>query len=190
MKLIVGLGNPGTEYKNTRHNIGFMVIDHFAKQEKIIFHKKFNGMYAKIYKDGEFFLLLKPLSYMNLSGTIVKKYVDYFKIDPSNILVIHDDMDLPCGKIKIKCGGSSGGHNGVQNIIDEINSKNFSRFKIGIDKNKDIDVVNYVLGQFTDSEFELINKAISISSKVIDDFLNIDIDRIMNKYNGENNEFK
>ena len=190
MKLIVGLGNPGTEYKKTRHNIGFMVIDHYAKQENISFQRKFNGMYAKIYNDGEAIILLKPLSYMNLSGTVVKKYVDYFKINPSDIMVIQDDMDLPCGKIKIKNGGSSGGHNGIQNIIDEIDSKMFSRFKIGIGKSKEIDVVNYVLGQFTNSELELINNAINTSSKIINDFFDVDIDKIMNKYNGDNNEFK
>ena len=189
MKLIVGLGNPGMEYKNTRHNVGFMVIDNYVKKINVNWKKKFNGQYAKVVIDGNDYILLKPLSYMNLSGTVVKKYVDYFKIKISDILVIQDDMDLTCGKIRIKKGGSSGGHNGIQNIIDELKSTDFKRFKIGIDKNQDIDVVSYVLGKFNKNEKEFIGKAIDLSSYVINDFLSIDFDKLMNKYNGEKNEF-
>ena len=119
MKMIVGLGNPGKEYENTRHNIGFMIVDEYAKQYNINnFKKKFNGLYAKVYRNGEFFVIVKPLSYMNLSGTVVKRFASFFKIKPEDILVIHDDLDLPVGKIKVKAKGSSGGHNGIQNIID------------------------------------------------------------------------
>ena len=121
MKMIVGLGNPGKEYENTRHNIGFMMIDEYARKYHITsFKTKFNGLYAKIYRNGEYFILLKPLSYMNLSGTVVKRFASFFKIKPEDILVIHDDLDLPVGKIKVKFKGSSGGHNGIQNIIDNL----------------------------------------------------------------------
>ena len=103
MKLIVGLGNPGREYENTRHNIGFICIDHYAITNNLeSFKEKFNGAYTKFIYNNEQVILLKPLSYMNLSGTVVKKYVDYFKINPNDILVIHDDLDMPTGKIKLK----------------------------------------------------------------------------------------
>ena len=149
MKMIVGLGNPGKEYENTRHNIGFMMVDEYARRYNITsFKNKFNGLYAKIYRNGEYFILLKPLSYMNLSGTVVKRYASFFKIKPEDILVIHDDLDLPVGKIKIKFKGSSGGHNGIQNIIDNLNTSYFPRFKIGIGKNPQIMIKDYVLGKF------------------------------------------
>ena len=118
MKLIVGLGNPGKEYENTRHNIGFMVIDNYLKNEK--FKTKFNGMYLKKVINNEEVIFLKRLSYMNLSGEVVKKYVNYFKINLSDLLIISDDLDMPCFKIKLKYKGSSGGHNGLKNIIQNI----------------------------------------------------------------------
>ena len=123
MKLIVGLGNPGKEYENTRHNIGFMVIDNYLKNEK--FKTKFNGMYLKKVINNEEVIFLKPLSYMNLSGEVVKKYVNYFKINLSDLLIISDDLDMPCFKIKLKYKGSSGGHNGLKNIIQNINTEEF-----------------------------------------------------------------
>ena len=118
MKMIVGLGNPGKEYELTRHNIGFMVIDEYAKKYKINnFKTKYNGLYAKIYRNGEYYILLKPLSFMNLSGTVINKFASFYKIKPQDILIIHDDLDLPIGKIRIKSKGSSGGHNGIKNIM-------------------------------------------------------------------------
>lgn len=190
MKLIVGLGNPGIEYSKTRHNLGFMVIDNYALKYNVSFQKKHNGLYSKIYRNGEYYLLLKPQLYMNLSGKVIRKYMEYFKIRIEDVLVIHDDMDLPCGKIKIKKGGSSGGHNGIQNIIDEINNKDFARFKIGIDKNKSKDVIGYVLGKFSEEELKKIDDVMDIAPCIIEDFLDYDINRLMNKYNGDNHEFK
>ena len=143
MKLIVGLGNPGKEYENTRHNIGFMVIDNYLKNEK--FKTKFNGMYLKKVINNEEVIFLKPLSYMNLSGEVVKKYVNYFKINLSDLLIISDDLDMPCFKIKLKYKGSSGGHNGLKNIIQNINTEEFKRLKIGISNNLNIDTKSYVL---------------------------------------------
>ena len=191
MKMVVGLGNPGKEYENTRHNIGFMIIDEYAKQYKISsFKKKFNGLYTKVYRNGEYYILLKPLSYMNLSGTVVGKFANFFKIKPEDILVIHDDLDLPVGKIKIKSKGSSGGHNGIKNIIDNLNTESFSHFKIGIGKNDNIDTKDYVLGKFSKRDLEIINKIYSFSSNVVDDFLDNNIDKVMSKYNGEDYEIK
>ena len=156
MKLIVGLGNPGKEYENTRHNIGFMVIDNYLKNEK--FKTKFNGMYLKKVINNEEVIFLKPLSYMNLSGEVVKKYVDYFKINLSDLLIISDDLDMPCFKIKLKYKGSSGGHNGLKNIIQNINTEEFKRLKIGISNNLNIDTKSYVLSKFNQEELEKLHK--------------------------------
>lgn len=184
MKMIVGLGNPGKEYENTRHNIGFMVIDHYAKSKNVNFKEKFNGMYAKIAYQNETVILLKPLSYMNLSGTIVKKYLNYYNIDYQDILIIQDDLDMPVGKIKLKYKGSCGGHNGIRNIIDNLKTEEFKRFKIGIDKDNDISTKDYVLGKFSQEDMEKINKILSFSNEILDSFVNIEFEKIMSKYNG------
>ena len=191
MKMIVGLGNPGKEYINTRHNVGFMIVDEYAKKYDINdFKMKFNGLYAKFMHNNENFILLKPQSYMNLSGTVIKKFSDYFKIKPEDILVIHDDLDLPVGKIKIKFKGSSGGHNGIKNIIENLNTEIFPRFKIGISKDFSIPYINYVIGKFSEHDLNVINKIYEFSSNIIDDFLDYDIEKIMSKYNGEEYEIK
>jgi PTH1 family peptidyl-tRNA hydrolase len=190
MKMIVGLGNPGKEYENTRHNIGFMVIDDYAKRYNITFKTKYNGLFAKVYRNGEYYVLLKPLSFMNLSGTVVRKFANYFKIKPEDILVIHDDLDMPVGKIKIKAKGSSGGHNGIKNIIENLGTEEFAHFKVGIDNNKEITTKDYVLGKFNKIELDKLNKIIGFSSNIIDDFLDLNIDKLMSKYNGEDYEIK
>ena len=146
MKLIVGLGNPGIEYENTRHNIGFYYLDLIAKELNISnFKEKFNGYYQKVKYKNEDIILLKPLSYMNLSGEVVVKYVNYYKIKPEDILVIHDDLDLDVGRLKLRANGSSGGHNGIKNIILNLGDENFKRLKIGISKSNEMDTKNYVL---------------------------------------------
>ena len=191
MKMIVGLGNPGKEYENTRHNIGFMIVDEYARRYNITsFKNKFNGLYAKVYRNGEYFILLKPLSFMNLSGTVVKRFAGFFKIKPEDILVIHDDLDLPVGKIKVKFKGSSGGHNGVKNIIENLKTEIFPHFKIGIDKDENILYKDYVIGKFSKNDLDEIKKIFEFSSDVIDDFLDYDIEKVMSKYNGEDYEIK
>lgn len=181
MKLIVGLGNPGKEYENTRHNIGFMVIDNYLKNEK--FKTRFNGMYLKKVINNEEVIFLKPLSYMNLSGEVVKKYVDYFKINLSDLLIISDDLDMPCFKIKLKYKGSSGGHNGLKNIIQNINTEEFKRLKIGISNNLNIDTKSYVLSKFNQEELEKLHKKFEITNNIINDFINLDFEKVMSKYN-------
>lgn len=181
MKLIVGLGNPGKEYENTRHNIGFMVIDNYLKNEK--FKTKFNGMYLKKVINNEEVIFLKPLSYMNLSGEVVKKYVNYFKINLSDLLIISDDLDMPCFKIKLKYKGSSGGHNGLKNIIQNINTEEFKRLKIGISNNLNIDTKSYVLSKFNQEELEKLHKKFEITNNIINDFINLDFEKLMSKYN-------
>lgn len=181
MKLIVGLGNPGKEYENTRHNIGFMVINNYLKNEK--FKTKFNGMYLKKVINNEEVIFLKPLSYMNLSGEVVKKYVDYFKINLNDLLIISDDLDMPCFKIKLKYKGSSGGHNGLKNIIQNINTEEFKRLKIGISNNLNIDTKSYVLSKFNQEELEKLHKKFEITNNIINDFINLDFEKVMSKYN-------
>ena len=189
--MIVGLGNPGKEYEKTRHNVGFMILDNYAKTNEITeFKKKFNGLYTTFMHNNDTVVLLKPQSYMNLSGTVIKKFASFYKIKPEDILVIQDDMDLPVGKIKIKFKGSSGGHNGIKNIIENLKTEVFPRFKVGIGKDENINDMNYVVGKFSKSDLEIITQIFAFSSNIIDDFLVHDIEKVMSKYNGEEYEIK
>lgn len=169
MKLICGLGNPGSEYENTRHNVGFMIVDNYCKNEK--FSSKFNGLYLEKRINGEKVLFLKPQSYMNLSGDVLKPFIDYFKIDPNDVLVVRDDLDLPLGSARIKFDSSSGGDNGVKSIIERLGTKHFFQYKIGISNDKRYDTKDYVLGNFTKQEKETLNRVIEDSSNIIDDFI-------------------
>lgn len=181
MKLIVGLGNPGKEYENTRHNVGFMVLDSYLGDIK--WSSKFNGLYYQVNINGEKYIFLKPQSYMNLSGGVVKKYVDYFKITFEDILIIHDDLDLEVGKIRIKINSSAGGHNGVKDIISCLKTDAFARIKIGVSNNKNIDIKDYVLGNFSKKDIELIKNNFSNINRIIETFDYKNIDLLMNKYN-------
>ena len=184
MKLIVGLGNPGKEYKNTRHNVGFDVLDFFAKKYDVSFNKnKFNGEYAEINVNGEKVILLKPLSFMNLSGSVVSKFVSYFKINFNDLLVIHDDLDMNFGRVKIVYDSSSGGHNGIKDIERCLGSKNYVRLKIGIANNKSIDTVDYVLGKFTVEERERLLMIYNEFNDFVSDFCSVSLDILMSKYN-------
>ena len=184
MKLIVGLGNPGKEYENTRHNIGFIFLDYFANNNKVSIDKeKYNGLYTQTIINDEKVILLKPLSYMNLSGEVVKRYVDYFKINLEDILIINDDLDMSFGKIRLRPEGSSGGHNGLKNIALHLGTEKFKRLKIGISNDKTIDTKDYVLGKFSKEEKETINDLKEIVSNILLDYLTTDFDKLMCKYN-------
>ena len=184
MKLIVGLGNPGKEYENTRHNMGFMFIDAYAKEKGVeITKKKFNGLYVEFVNNGEKTILLKPQSYINLSGEVVKAFVDFYKIDIEDILIINDDLDLPIGKYKIRPTGSSGGHNGLKNIEAHLHTQNYKRIKIGISNDKEMDTKDYVLGKISKENAKVINELTKIVNNIIDDFYKIDFDALMAKYN-------
>lgn len=185
MKLIVGLGNPGKIYEKTRHNIGFMIIDNYIKNKNIniSFSNKFAGNYIRTKLFNEDVIFLKPQSYINLSGNVVKKFSDYYKININDILIIHDDMDIDLGKYKLKQKGSSGGHNGLKNIELEFKSQNYKRLKIGISKSKLVDTKDYVLGNFTAEEIELLSPIIKKSIDIISDYLCLDFNSLMNKYN-------
>lgn len=184
MKLIVGLGNPGKEYEDTKHNMGFMAIDRYAKTKNIEINKsKFNGLYNEFNYNGEKIILLKPQMYINLSGEVIKKYVDFYKIDIDDILIISDDLDLEIGKIKLKYKGGSGGHNGLKNIELNLKTNEYKRIKIGISNNKQIDTKDYVLGRFSFENKKIIDDVISKIPQILDDYLILKFDNLMNKYN-------
>lgn len=184
IKLIVGLGNPGVCYNNTRHNTGFRFIDFYAKLNCVEINKeKFNGKYVEFLKNDVKIVLLKPQSFINLSGEVIKKYIDYYKISIDDLLVVHDDLDLSCGKIKLRPRGSSAGHNGLKNIENNLQSDEYKRLKIGISNNKDIDTKDYVLGCFTNEEEKLLLNLQETIANIIDDFLVSDFDIMMAKYN-------
>lgn len=184
MKLIVGLGNPGGEYENTRHNIGFRMIDQFARTLGVSITKsKFNGLYADIVVNQEKVILLKPQSYINLSGEVIRKFVDFYKIAIDDILIIHDDLDLPVGVYKIKQKGSSGGHNGLKNIELHLGTQNYKRIKIGISNNKNIDTKDYVLGKLSKDEEMTLQKMETIILSILNDYFQVSFSELMSKYN-------
>lgn len=183
MKLIVGLGNPGDEYKNTRHNVGFMVLDSWMNYHNYKFDKtKFNGEYSIIKYNNEDVIILKPLSFMNLSGTVVLAFVNYFKIDIDDILVIYDDKDIELGSVKLKKNGSCGGHNGIRNIIDNLKTDKFKRLKVGLSKNN-TDMVSFVLGKFSNVEKCKLDNVLKETNNILDDYFTLTFDNLMSKYN-------
>lgn len=184
MKLIVGLGNPGKEYENTRHNAGFRFIDTIAKEMNLTFNKeKFGGIYTDFIYNNEKIILLKPQKYINLSGEVIKDYLNYFKIDKQDLLVICDDLDTESGKLKLKYKGSSGGHNGLKNIESHLKTQEYKRVKIGISNDKNKDKINYVIGGVPKEELNKINEINKYAKDLIIDYLTQNFDNVMNKYN-------
>ncbi len=184
MKLIVGLGNPDKEYENTRHNVGFMVIDRLADFFQVsVSINKFKGQYTKFKYKGEDIILLKPMTYMNNSGESVIQVMNYFKIDVQDLLVIYDDMDMPTGKLRLRQCGSSGGHNGMKSIIQHVGTQTFQRIRVGIDKHPRMQVVDYVLGHFSKTEQPLINEGIENAVKAVEIFLDKGFVAAMNAFN-------
>jgi PTH1 family peptidyl-tRNA hydrolase len=170
MKLIIGLGNPGEKFQNTRHNVGFLMVDKIKEKyafPDLEFNKKFNAEISKGTISNSEVLLVKPQTFMNLSGESVRAVLDFYKTSPDDIIVIHDDLDIPLGKYKIATESSSAGHNGVQDIIDKLGTKKFQRIRIGIklasdsEDNFKIDAADFVLQKFSDEELEIINGEIS-----------------------------
>ena len=173
MKLIVGLGNPGKQYEGTRHNAGFMCIDEVARNYNCDFklEAKLKGMVAKVNVAGKKAILLKPMTYMNLSGEAVVATAQFYKIDFENIIVIADDLDSRCGRVRLRAEGSAGGHNGLKSIIEKTGRQDFKRVKIGIDRSPVIPVIDWVLTKFTKDEQLLINEAVITGSKACVDFI-------------------
>ena len=178
MKLIVGLGNPGEEYTNTRHNIGFMILDSYLGNVK--WKSKNNALYFETTINSEKYIFIKPLTFMNLSGDAVIKYKNYYDVNIEDILVIQDDLDLPVGTIRLKENSSDGGHNGIKSIIQCLNYK---RLKIGISNNKNLDTKDYVLGKFSKSEIQELNEILNTCQDIIEDFGKVSFRELMSKYN-------
>ena len=192
MKLIVGLGNPGTQYANSRHNMGFMCVSYFGKQHGITFDRKQGeARTGQGVIEGAPVVLARPQTFMNNSGRSVSLLVDKFKVNLADLLVVYDDLDLPLGKIRLRMDGSAGGHNGIKSIIEHLGTKDFPRLRIGIGRPPvpfgetwgERDIIDYVLHEFTAEERRLIDEAIPRASEAILCFLTEGGERTMNKFN-------
>ena len=185
MIVIAGLGNPGTQYCSTRHNVGFDVVDLLAQKFGMKLNKiKFKGLVAEGIWSGQKIILIKPSTYMNLSGTSIREVMEFYKLKPEELIVIVDDIDIEFGTIKIKQKGSAGTHNGLKSIISQTNTDEFPRLKIGIgQKPEHYDLADFVLSKFSKSERQIIDKAIIKAADAIDEFISNGIDSTMNKYN-------
>lgn len=186
MYIIIGLGNPGKEYANTRHNIGFDVIDKLAEQENIsVLEKKHKAIIGKGYVAGQKCILAKPQTFMNLSGESVRELIDYYKADEKEeLIVISDDISLDVGQLRIRKKGSAGGHNGLKNIISHLGHDTFMRVKMGVgEKPKGYDLADYVLGHFSDKERIAMDEAAGRAADAIRMMITEDADAAMNEYN-------
>lgn len=188
MYIIVGLGNPGKEYQNTRHNIGFDVIDKLAEKENIsVLEKKHKALIGKGYVGGQKCVLAKPLTYMNLSGESVRELVDYYKVDETQeLIVISDDISLVPGQIRVRKKGSAGGHNGLKSLIAHLGHDQFMRVKMGVgEKPKGWDLADHVLGHFSDEDRKKMDEAVERAVEAIRMMLADDVDGAMNRFNSK-----
>lgn len=186
MYLIAGLGNPGKQYEATRHNMGFDVIDKLVEEFNVPqAGVKFNAMYGKGRIGGEPVILMKPLSYMNLSGGPIRDMANYFKIDPeTELIVIYDDIDTEPGQLRVRKKGSAGGHNGIKSIIQQLGTQNFMRVRVGVGaKPKDWDLADYVLGRFDRDDRQLVEDAQERACEAVEMILADSVDAAMNKFN-------
>lgn len=187
MYLVAGLGNPGTQYEMTRHNIGFHTIDYIADELGVKVKKlKYKALYGECEIGGEKVYLVKPQTFMNLSGESVAEFVRFFKIPVENVIVISDDISLDTGRIRVRPKGSAGGHNGLKSIIYQLNSDAFPRIRIGVGapEHEDYDLADYVLGRFTRDEIPVLEEAIIKSYKAVNEIITRGVQSAMNKYNG------
>lgn len=185
MKIIAGLGNPTSQYEGTRHNIGFAVIDKLADAYNISMDiKKHKAVCGKGVIDGEKVILVKPQTYMNLSGESIREVYDYYKADIEDVLIIYDDICLDVGKLRIRAKGSAGGHNGIKNIIAHLGTEKFARIRVGVgDKPKQMDLADYVLGRFQGDDVAAIRKGIETAAEAVSVVITEGIDSAMNKFN-------
>ncbi len=192
-KLLVGLGNPGKKYERTRHNVGFEVIDSLAQRfsVKLSENKRFQAHAGETrLTSGDRLVLLKPTTYMNLSGQSVRAVLDWYKLSPSEVLVIYDDMDLPIGKLRLRLSGSAGGHNGMKSIISHLGTQTFPRLRLGISRSNNGNpqasraVVGHVLGKFAPDERKVIDAAVDLAADAVEFSLRKGVERTMSLYNG------
>ena len=185
--LLVGLGNPGEKYENTRHNVGFQVIDELAeRQGKPVQRLKFKALTALLTISGEKVLVMKPVTYMNLSGEAVRPAADFYKIPPERILVVSDDVALPAGRLRIRAKGSAGGHNGLKNIIQHLGTDQFPRIRIGVGEkpSPDYDLADWVLGRPQGEDRQAVDAAIRRAADAVECILAQGLERGMGKFNG------
>jgi peptidyl-tRNA hydrolase, PTH1 family len=186
-QLIVGLGNPGTKYDRTRHNVGFDLIDSLAKRWQINLsdRKQFQGIYGEGFGSNNAKIrLLKPQTFMNLSGQSVRATIDWFKLSPESVLVVYDDLDLPLGKIRLRLSGSAGGHNGMKSIISHLGTQDFPRVRIGIGKSAgEKDTISHVLGKFSVVETPIVSEVIQLVNDSIELSLKKGVEQAMSLYN-------
>lgn len=185
MKLIVGLGNPGKQYDKTRHNIGFEVIDVLSDRLNIPLNQaKLKGVFGAGYVNGEKVFLLKPLTYMNLSGESIRAVMDYFEINDDELVVIYDDLDLPVGKIRLRQKGSAGGHNGIKSTIAHLGTQEFNRIRVGIDRPPSgMKVPDYVLGRFTKEEQAVMDETVKKCAEACEEWVRKPFLQVMNDFN-------
>jgi peptidyl-tRNA hydrolase, PTH1 family len=184
VKIVIGLGNPGAEYRFTRHNVGFRVLDELARRWKVAFdHEKYGGLIARATNDGEAVLLVKPLTFMNLSGQCVARAMRYTNSEPAEILVVADDANLPLGKMRFRTEGSDGGHNGLKSIIQSVGTNAFSRLRIGVGRNPGSELVEHVLGTFAPDERETCESMLARAADGVTEFLGSGIAKAMSRYN-------
>lgn len=185
--LLVGLGNPGDKYDNTRHNVGFAAIDQLAEELRVPVQKlKYRALTQSVELGGAKVLLMKPITYMNLSGEAVGEAARFFKIPADHVLVLSDDVSLPVGKLRIRKGGSAGGHNGLKSIIQHLGTDQFPRVKIGVGEkpHPDYDMADWVLGKFAGEDLKTITQAIERAGKAATCYIQDGPDKAMNKFNG------
>jgi len=184
MYIIVGLGNPGKQYENTRHNMGFLAVDLLAEKYNIDVNKiKFKALVGEGRIAGQKVLLVKPQTYMNLSGEAVRQAMDFYKIDPEELIVIYDDIDIPTGTFRIRKKGSPGTHNGMRNIFQHIQTNDFPRIRVGIGSGKKENLIGYVTGGISKSEKELLEDVLKNSADAAACIVEKGIDKAMNEYN-------
>ena len=184
MKLFVGLGNPGKKYEHTRHNMGFDVIDLFSDLSQIDVDKAvFHGLMGRGTVLGEDVMLFKPQTFMNLSGTAVREVVSYFKIPLEDVIIIYDDMALEPGNIRLRMNGSSGGHKGIQNIIEQLGTEEIKRLRVGIGEPEENDNIDYVLSKPIKEEREVIDEAINNAVMALKEVIKTTFDKAMSKFN-------
>ncbi|HML37140.1 MAG TPA: aminoacyl-tRNA hydrolase [Bacillota bacterium] len=184
MYIIVGLGNPGKKYENTKHNIGFITLDLLAERHDIKINKiKHKALVGEGVISGQKVLLVKPQTYMNLSGNSVREVMDYYRVDLEKLIVIYDDVDIPMGRLRIRKKGSAGTHNGMRSIIYDLQEDGFPRIRLGIGKERKMSLAGYVLGGFAKDERELMESAVERAAMAVECMLEKGIDIAMGEYN-------
>ncbi len=185
MYLVVGLGNPENEYARTRHNMGFDAVNKIANKYKIEMNRtKFNAIYGTGNIENQKVVLVKPQTYMNLSGEAVREFVNFYKVEKEELIIIYDDMDIDKGIIKIRKKGGAGNHNGMKSLVQELGTTDFPRIRIGIGQPEfKSDAINYVIGHVSDEEYEVLQKGVNMASVAVEEIITHGIDSAMNKLN-------